>query len=263
MARSPNAERVSHLDVLPLQPVCPHEQSMSGVFSIASHWVLQYFPDVVTHEQMGCAHFSAFAVAISFLLASDQQRGIQDGILNTWEKRFCPIKDISQFWVPAWSCGHLGGAATPAEVLSTIDGTCPSGQLCAASQPNVVRASNPNGLYGSTTDPRSAALLRARPHDSPRLRLSGHEGNVAFWSLRKARAKGKRFGRTRRVLDASRIASLRCAGRSWRTIARQLGCFGQDSTAALAKDCGVFITASLIPSQRQIDSRRHSWGKRT
>jgi hypothetical protein len=101
-----------------LQPVCPHEQSMSGVFSIASHWVLQYLPDVVTHEQTGCAHFSAFAVAISFLLASDRQRVIQGGILNTWEKRFCPIKDISQCLVAAWSCGHLGGAATPAEVLS-------------------------------------------------------------------------------------------------------------------------------------------------
>ena len=86
-----------------MQPVCPHEQSMSGVFSIASHWVLQYLPDVVTHEQTGCAHFSAFAVAISFLLASDRQRVIQGGILNTWEKRFCPIKDISQCLVAARS----------------------------------------------------------------------------------------------------------------------------------------------------------------
>jgi hypothetical protein len=32
---------------------------MSGVFSIASHWVLQYLPDVVIHEQTGCAHFLA------------------------------------------------------------------------------------------------------------------------------------------------------------------------------------------------------------
>jgi hypothetical protein len=48
-----------------LHTVYPNEQSMSGVFSIASHWVLQYLPDVVTHEQNGCAHFAAFAVAIS------------------------------------------------------------------------------------------------------------------------------------------------------------------------------------------------------
>jgi hypothetical protein len=29
---------------------------MSGVFSMASHWVLQYF-SLVMHEQFGCAHF--------------------------------------------------------------------------------------------------------------------------------------------------------------------------------------------------------------
>ena len=49
---------------------------MPGVFSIASHWVLHYLLDVVTHEQTGCAHLSAFGVAWS----SDQQRVIQDGI---------------------------------------------------------------------------------------------------------------------------------------------------------------------------------------
>ena len=56
-----------------MQPACPHEQSMSGVFSIASHWVLQYLPDVVTHEQTGCAHFSAFAFAIFFSPISGQK----------------------------------------------------------------------------------------------------------------------------------------------------------------------------------------------
>jgi hypothetical protein len=30
---------------------------MSGVFAIASHSVLQYFPDVTVQEQTGCAHF--------------------------------------------------------------------------------------------------------------------------------------------------------------------------------------------------------------
>jgi len=47
---------------------------MSVVFSIASRWVLPYLPDDLTHEQTGCAHFSAFEVAISLLLASNQQR---------------------------------------------------------------------------------------------------------------------------------------------------------------------------------------------
>jgi DNA invertase Pin-like site-specific DNA recombinase len=41
--------------------------------------------------------------------------------------------------------------------------------------------------------------------------------------LRNARAKGKRLGRPRKVLDASRIASLRAAGVGWRAIAKQLG----------------------------------------
>ena len=41
--------------------------------------------------------------------------------------------------------------------------------------------------------------------------------------LRNAKAKGKRLGRPRRVVDTSKIASLRAQGRSWRTIARQLG----------------------------------------
>jgi DNA invertase Pin-like site-specific DNA recombinase len=41
--------------------------------------------------------------------------------------------------------------------------------------------------------------------------------------LRNAKAKGKRLGRPRKVVDASKIAILRAQGRSWRTIARQLG----------------------------------------
>jgi hypothetical protein len=68
MASSPTAERISHSDVLSLQPAYPHAQSMSGVFSIAPHSVLQYLPDIVTHEQTGGTHFSAFAVVISSFL---------------------------------------------------------------------------------------------------------------------------------------------------------------------------------------------------
>src|ERR1700674_4544826 len=41
--------------------------------------------------------------------------------------------------------------------------------------------------------------------------------------LRNAKAKGKRLGRPRKVVDTSKIAILRAQGRSWRTIARQLG----------------------------------------
>src|SRR5580658_7950106 len=42
--------------------------------------------------------------------------------------------------------------------------------------------------------------------------------------LRNAKAKGKRLGRPRVIVDAARIASLRAGGISWRTIARQVGC---------------------------------------
>ena len=41
--------------------------------------------------------------------------------------------------------------------------------------------------------------------------------------LRNAQAKGKRLGRPRRVVDASRIAALRASGASWRAISRELG----------------------------------------
>ena len=41
--------------------------------------------------------------------------------------------------------------------------------------------------------------------------------------LRNARAKGKRLGRPRRVVDVSRIADLRASGASWRAIAHELG----------------------------------------
>jgi DNA invertase Pin-like site-specific DNA recombinase len=40
--------------------------------------------------------------------------------------------------------------------------------------------------------------------------------------LRNARAKGKRLGRPRVMVDAARIASLRAHGRSWREITLEL-----------------------------------------
>jgi len=40
--------------------------------------------------------------------------------------------------------------------------------------------------------------------------------------LRNARAKGKKLGRPKKVMDATRIAKLRAQGSSWRAIATQL-----------------------------------------
>jgi hypothetical protein len=39
---------------------------MSGVFSMAWHASLQYFPDETVHEQIGCAHLVPFESAIGF-----------------------------------------------------------------------------------------------------------------------------------------------------------------------------------------------------
>jgi DNA invertase Pin-like site-specific DNA recombinase len=41
--------------------------------------------------------------------------------------------------------------------------------------------------------------------------------------IRNARAKGKRLGRPRIAVDASRIAVLRAHGRSWTTVCREVG----------------------------------------
>jgi DNA invertase Pin-like site-specific DNA recombinase len=41
--------------------------------------------------------------------------------------------------------------------------------------------------------------------------------------LRNARAKGKRLGRPRKVLDTKRIADLRAKGIGWKRIAAELG----------------------------------------
>jgi DNA invertase Pin-like site-specific DNA recombinase len=41
--------------------------------------------------------------------------------------------------------------------------------------------------------------------------------------LRNAQSKGKRLGRPRRVVDASRLAALRASGMSWRAISRDMG----------------------------------------
>jgi len=42
--------------------------------------------------------------------------------------------------------------------------------------------------------------------------------------LRNAKAKGKRLGRPRSILDTSKVVRLRAEGRSWRKIARAMGC---------------------------------------
>jgi DNA invertase Pin-like site-specific DNA recombinase len=50
--------------------------------------------------------------------------------------------------------------------------------------------------------------------------------------LANARAKGKRLGRPRKIVDAARIARLRAQGVSWRKIARQMECSARTARRA-------------------------------
>jgi DNA invertase Pin-like site-specific DNA recombinase len=47
--------------------------------------------------------------------------------------------------------------------------------------------------------------------------------SLSAGDVSRARTKGKRPGRTRRVVDASKIAALRASGASWRAISREMG----------------------------------------
>ena len=64
--------------------------------------------------------------------------------------------------------------------------------------------------------------------------------------LRNARAKGKRLGRPRAIVDAERIALLRAQGRSWASIAAELGGRGRPlRRAALKSAKNLFQTARV------------------
>jgi hypothetical protein len=69
--------------------------------------------------------------------------------------------------------------------------------------------------------------------------------------LRNAVAKGKRLGRPRKVVDTSRIATLRDSGRSWRNVADEIGVW-ERSVRRLALRCGknpiAADSASRFPS---------------
>ena len=71
--------------------------------------------------------------------------------------------------------------------------------------------------------------------------------------LRNARAKGKRLGRPRCVVDASRIGQLRARGVSWHDSASD-GVFGQDLPSGGAKLC----FRGIVTQQGQKPSSAHS-----
>jgi DNA invertase Pin-like site-specific DNA recombinase len=69
--------------------------------------------------------------------------------------------------------------------------------------------------------------------------------------LRNARAKGKTLGRPRKVTDIAKIATLRASGRSWRSVAGEIG-VSERSLRRLALHCDInpiaANSASRVPS---------------
>ena len=67
--------------------------------------------------------------------------------------------------------------------------------------------------------------MRIRSKSSPRWEnlKENSSANGVRAGLRNARAKGKRLGRPRLVVDASRVAALRAQGLGWKKIAVELG----------------------------------------
>jgi DNA invertase Pin-like site-specific DNA recombinase len=75
--------------------------------------------------------------------------------------------------------------------------------------------------------------------------------------LRNARAKGKKLGRPKKVVNEFQLARLRGRGCSWRTIARQLGCSARTARrigATLARDAATNPSTELSGSPLLADA---------
>ena len=70
--------------------------------------------------------------------------------------------------------------------------------------------------------------------------------------LRNAQAKGKRLGRSRRVVNASRIAALRASGASWRAISREM----EVGVATIYRVPGVILGSCEDRSQTTLSHSR-------
>jgi DNA invertase Pin-like site-specific DNA recombinase len=75
--------------------------------------------------------------------------------------------------------------------------------------------------------------------------------------LRNARAKGKRFGRPRVIVDREMIAALRAEGLSWAKIANDLG-VGEGTVyrAAQGKTLGITLRPIKMTPDHQVGRRR-------
>src|ERR1700733_3416262 len=78
--------------------------------------------------------------------------------------------------------------------------------------------------------------------------------------LRNARAKGKKLGRPKKVLDVSRISSLHAKGRSWRKIARVMGCSAKTCRRAWQKSRKGFLPHIPSGPKPRLDDTKGSGG---
>jgi len=74
--------------------------------------------------------------------------------------------------------------------------------------------------------------------------------------LRNARAKGKRLGRPRKIVDAARIRRLRAEGRPWRKIARIMGCSAKTCRRVAQKAGQKAQTGGFAPREDKNPSSR-------
>jgi DNA invertase Pin-like site-specific DNA recombinase len=65
--------------------------------------------------------------------------------------------------------------------------------------------------------------------------------------LRNAKAKGKRLGRPRVIVDARRIAALRAQGLGWKKIAREMGC-GVSTVLRVGREGSTILARNAQPS---------------
>jgi hypothetical protein len=80
---------------------------MPGVFSMASHAVLQYLPVVASQEQIGCAHFLAgFGVLPSSCLA--QCVFDAGSIMDDSQQQCCPLTYTFEFSSQTGRAADLG-----------------------------------------------------------------------------------------------------------------------------------------------------------
>jgi DNA invertase Pin-like site-specific DNA recombinase len=81
--------------------------------------------------------------------------------------------------------------------------------------------------------------------------------------LRNAKAKGKRLGRPKKILDTKKIATLRAKGVGWKRIAAQMEVWGRNSVSrsGIARHAGSFGTSGIMGRSASATIRMLDFGQ--